>query len=65
MSAGRFGNNGGLVMCGRGFVSGGFCVLFIGAWFCAWSTDTTTACGSHGGFCFGGFSVKVPLPLHG
>ena len=42
-------------MCGGGFVSGGFCVLFVGAWFCAWSISTTTTCGSNGGFYFGGF----------
>ena len=63
MCAGRFGNGGGLGMCGGGFVSGGFCVLFVGAWFCAWSTGTTTTCGSNGGFCFGGFFYEVSFPF--
>ena len=42
MCAGRFGNGGGLGICGGGFLLGGFCVLFVGAWFCAWSTGTNT-----------------------
>ena len=63
MCTGRFGNGGGLGMCGGGFVSGGFCVLFVGSWFCAWSTGTTTTCGSNGGFCFGGFFCEGSFPF--
>ena len=42
-------------MCGGEFVSGGFCVLSRGTSCCAWSTGTTTTCGSNRGVCFGGF----------
>ena len=45
-------------MCGGGFVSGGFCVLFGGACCCALSTGTTTNCGSNGQVCFGGFFFR-------
>ena len=34
-----------------------------GTWFCVWSIGTTTTCGSNGGLCFGGFSVRGLFPL--
>ena len=55
--AGRGGGGGGLGMCGGGFVSGGFYGFRV-AWCCAWSTGTTTTCGSNGGICFGGFYLQ-------
>ena len=50
-------------MCGGGSVSGGFCVLFGGMWFCVWSIGTTTTCGSNGGFHFGGFFCEGSFPF--